>query len=997
MKNNLKESKDKNKNKNNIDNIKSNNNQNNSSNSSNNKNNKSNFFYRPQNQLKTLFPFIKGIPPSSNWSNHFTSILFLNNKYLLYISNSFIVVINLEKKIFAQILSSNKIALKEKPNVLLELNEEKFLTITNSGEIIIFYINSENNFLEDLSANKSNKIIKNSKCILYNKQLKILILSNEEKIYLYYFEFEKEICIYKIYEIDNINNNEYMITDMLLINLNNSKNYLFVSNNIGNIILYDIDINKYNQIFVINNKKENIFNICYDTINNLLCSINKSGTLNIYKIICGNEKIEYNKIISLNNKFNDQAINEFYLYFSISFLYNKENNNNYILATSNQGRIFIYDIEKNNFKEIAENPHKNSIYIILLNSNLNQVLFFSSDYKISLFNIILSKDLQPTLNFIYCINTIPSKTKIFNQINNKIYYLYQIQHSLFINSYNIKKDKNFLETLQNKIKLYDNKKNKNINNDNSRYNYNINLCKLIDEEKILLINKMNEIIIYNLDSEIKEHYLSFLNSDNLIIDILINENILYILYKQGLIIIYNLDTKKIEKYRISNIINNGSLLYIRNGFIIIIVNEEKSNIIKFLLLKNYFLIQLYDFSQSITNNFFSYKIILSDDNFYYFYSDNNNLNIFYMNIFKQIEILNNDIKCNDINHKEYLKIMNDFDKSTKLLIKEKYIFNEIFFRNDINKNHFKMTNIIFNEQNNNMICSFSDGSVMFYIIEIDKKEIYIHIIKKITYKYLIKAHYLSINNSIFINNIGNNIEKNENNNSTLFASTSSEQSIKITDVSNCNILNLYFTPEKHMNANNQFSSNNIINNYQINSKNYTINKSFTNLFSNYFFTQSYKEAKKFSEIFNLSEDINNSSIEQLIFSYFVDNQEKNLETVRKVIEYAMEKNNNKNQHSLYIEKICNFFMNKENQNNSENNIIFEIGKDKNVIINNLIDGFCYVESLLYIKYMSFGLDEFIKCLEKIKKSIYTKQLFQVTKIEKIIEYYKNNFNIINLY
>ena len=33
--------------------------------------------------------------------------------------------------------------------------------------------------------------------------------------------------------------------------------------------------------------------------------------------------------------------------------------------------------------------------------------------------------------------------------------------------------------------------------------------------------------------------------------------------------------------------------------------------------------------------------------------------------------------------------------------------------------------------------------------------------------------------------------------------------------------------------------------------------------------------------------------------------------------------------------------------------------------------------------MSLGIETFIQCLEKIKKSLYTKQLFQVTKIEKI--------------
>ena len=996
MKNILGENKnEKEKEKNNKSNNNSNNNYFTNKTNKNNKKDNTNY-YKSQTQLKTLYPFIRGVPPSSNWSTHFTSTLFSNGKYLIYISNSFIIVLNLENKNFSQILSSNKINPKDKPNILIVLNNEKFLTITNNGEIIIFYLNNDNNFIEDLSTHKLGKIIKKVKCGLYNNDLKLLILSNEEKIYLYSFEYENRLNIYKIYEIDNINNEDYIVTDMLLMNYNDNINlthYLIISNSLGHIICYNYDIIKYSQMFVIYNKKENIFNICYDNINNILCSINKSGTLNIYKIVFNSDnygKIQYDNIISLSNKFNDQSINEFYLYFSISFICNNENKKtDYILITSNQGRIFIYDIQKNNFKEIAENPHKNSIYTIIFNNPINQVLFFSSDYKISLFNILFNKDkdFEPSLNFIYSINTIPSKCKLFNQYNNKIYFLYQIQHNLYINSYDIKKDKNCLDTLQNKIKLFPNKNKKNNNNnDNSENNnYNLNLCKLIDDEKILLVNRKNEIIIYNFETDIKENYYSFLNYDKIIIDIIINDNILYILYKEGLIIIYNINSKKIEKYKISNSIDKGSLIYIRNGFIIIIISEEKQNTIKFLLLKNYFFLQLNTINVIDSNSLISHKFILPNDNFYYLYSNNDDLNILYMNISNQFQILENNVLNKNINYQEYLKIFDDFKNSLKYMNKKYYIFNDIFLRNDVNKNNFKMTNIIVNEINNNMICSFSDGSVMFFVININKKEKYNYIIDKIIYKYLIKAHYLPIINSIFIHkNDGN-----EKDITKTFASTSSEQCIKLIDISNCNILNLYFEPKK------ETETNNIIDN-NLNS-NYVINKSFTNLFSNYFFTQSYKDAKNFFEIFNLSENINNCSIEQLIFSYYADNKEKNLINVQKIIEFCLEKNKNKKQHSLYNEKICNYFMNKENKNNnnSEYNIIFEVEKDKDKMIDTLVNGYCYVESLLYIKYMFLGLNDFIQCLEKIKKSIYTKQLFQVTKIEKIIQYYKNNFNIIN--
>ena len=950
------------------------------------KKNKNNYAYKPQNQLKTLYPFIKGIPPSSNWSNHFTSTLFLNGKFLLYISNSFIIVLNLEEKNFSQILSSNKITQKDKPTILIELNNEKFLTITSTGEIIIFYINNENFFIEDLSTNKLNKIIKDIKCGLYNKELKLLILSNEEKIYLYYFEYENGLNIYKVYDIDNFNNDEYIITDMLLINYNKD-NYLVVCNNIGNIILYNYDNIKYSEIFIINNKKENIFNICYDKINNLLCSINKSGTLSIYKINFDSSQkgnINYDNIITLNNKFNDQSINEFYLYFSISFIYDEKSKNNFLLATSNQGRIFIYNIQNNIFKEIAENPHKNSIYTILINNNINQVLFFSSDYKISLFNILYSKDFELSLNFIYCINTIPSKPRLFEQYNNKIYFLYQIQHCLYLNCYNFKKDKNSLETLQNKIKLFSKKSKQNFNEEYNENNYNINLCRLIDEDKVLLVNKKNEIIIYNIETDLKENNFCFLNADYLIMDLILNEDILYILYKQGLIIIYNFITKKIEKYKISDKINKGSLLFIKDGFLIIIIKEEKKDEFKFFLLKNYFFIQLNYINTNISNNFIYQKVILSDENFYFFDSNNNDLNILYMNIYKQIKILNQNLNFNDINYQEYLKIYDNLTQSVKDITKKNYEFKDIFLRNDVNKNNFKITNLIINECNNNMICSFSDGSIMFYLIDINKEEKYNYIINKIIYKYLIKAHYLSINNSIFLYSNDNN-----DTNSTLFACTSSEQSIKIIDISNCNILNLYFEPNDKNNINNPIISNNTIDDSKMKNYKYSINKSFTNLFSDYFFTQSYKDAKKFFDIFTLSEDLNNCSIEQLIFSYY-NNKEKNFISIQKILEYSIEKNKNKKQHSMYIEKICNYFMNKDcNKINSEFNIIFEIEKDKDIIINTLINGYCYVESLLYIKHMSLGLDEFILCLEKIKKSIYSKQLFQVTKIEKIIQYYKN--------
>ena len=102
----------------------------------------------------------------------------------------------------------------------------------------------------------------------------------------------------------------------------------------------------------------------------------------------------------------------------------------------------------------------------------------------------------------------------------------------------------------------------------------------------------------------------------------------------------------------------------------------------------------------------------------------------------------------------------------------------------------------------------------------------------------------------------------------------------------------------------------------------------------------------------------------------------------------MNKNKNKKQDSEYIDEICDYFL----QNEGKNKLIFSEEKNWNEIIDYLIESFCYVECLLYIKYKNLGVNAFIQCLEKIKKSIYLKQMIQAMKIEKIIQYYKNNFN-----
>ena len=160
---------------------------------------KHNYNSKTQTQLKTTYPFIKGIPPASNWSNHFTSLIFPEGKYLLYISNSFIVVLDLILKNFSQILSSHRIYQKEKPNIILLLNKEKFASIINSGDIIIFGLNSEGSFIEDIKSSKFDKVCQNVKCGVLDYEQNLLILSNENKIFVYSIQYSDNYNIFLIF------------------------------------------------------------------------------------------------------------------------------------------------------------------------------------------------------------------------------------------------------------------------------------------------------------------------------------------------------------------------------------------------------------------------------------------------------------------------------------------------------------------------------------------------------------------------------------------------------------------------------------------------------------------------------------------------------------------------------------------------------------------------------------------------------------------------------
>jgi WD40 repeat protein len=299
------------------------------------------------NSLKTLYQHLKGIPPSPNWGNKYSSIIF-KDKYLIYISNSFIIVIDLENKVFSQILSSNIIATNDRLNVICSINEQIFI-ITNLGKLIIYQI-INNKFVEDLDCeNKFNiNFNLNVKCFDYIENNNIIYTSNNSNFEIYNLLNDS---IKKLISIPFKDDNSIMIIKHLI---HNNKIYITLGLKNGTIEIFLIENSEtFQSILKIESKKNMIFSLDY--LNEILFSIDKNGTLKAYKIDFENKTFEI--LFIEKDKYNDKSINEIYLYFSIFCI-----SNNKIIISSNQGRIFIYNYETKENKEISENPHKSSIF-----------------------------------------------------------------------------------------------------------------------------------------------------------------------------------------------------------------------------------------------------------------------------------------------------------------------------------------------------------------------------------------------------------------------------------------------------------------------------------------------------------------------------------------------------------------------------------------------------------------------------------------------------------
>ena len=883
-------------------------NNNNKKNKENNKNHK--FINKHNFTLKNLFPHIKGIPSSPIWSNHFSSLIF-NMNYLLYISNSNIISINLEKKLYNQIITSN-ILNNDKPNVLLEYKNEGFITISKLGKILFFQFKSDN-FVEDLNFNKKFfcfQIIEQPKCAIFTKNYEKIFVSNNNKLLEISININDGI-INKENEL--IFKDKNIITDLFLY-----ENYLFISLSNGNIQLYDINLK--NKIFIIdNNNSENIFNIDFYFEKNFLSSIDKNGTLNIYKI--NFEENNYEIIQTEKNLFNDKAIDEKYLFFSLKFI-----NDNDIIISSNEGRIFIYNINLKKIKEITENPHNSSIFAMKILKASKQIIFIGSDYKISIFSI-------ENLNFKFCINTIPFKLNYVTLNENKIFYCFYNNDKYFLYQYNFTKKNNSLNTTERKI---------NFENIETKIFYN----KINNYFCFLNTKEINRILIFDYDSNLILYHKKLFEKNIDIIKYVYfnkkNDKILYLFTKNGKIIIFNYSNenyKILEFFTINKDLNISNIKikeYNNNFLILSFLYNNQINIFLLNEIMNKNIIKI-DFEK--IDLIYNFKII--DNHIFIYYIEKKNINII------KIEINVNEIDYFEDNYEKYIEFQNKIEIKSK-----KNIFNNIF-----NNSQISYMNI---DNKNNILLGQNDGIINYYKYDILNENLIL--------LFIIKSHFLSINYLSFINE-------------NLIFSSSNSQEIKIFDVNNCNNLNIIF--ENENNNNNKYFET-IKNKFNYNNKNFNFLASFS------LFQQSFENAKIFGENFQIKNNIeDNYNIEDLLYTYY-NNKQLNEKSAEILINYEIEKNKKVDKNNVLdnLYYFLNLIKKEKEFKNKNPNIENIFNEFKN--IENLIDFLLYIEAyfdaLILCKIFNIDKNKFIYCIEKLKKFLYLKNKnFQVIKLQKIIE------------
>ena len=858
---------------------------------------------------KTLFRHIKGIPPSATWGNRFNAIV--HDKNLIYIANSNIVYIDLIKKEFVQIFTSNLLSQKERPSMIVEIDSKNILIVTELGRCLIFGY-KDNLYMEDINFSKRNLYIgeKGSKfkCGVYMKEKNIMTVS-------YMINDKENICEFITVKKDSKNEilfgsvmcipyGDKCIMDMVSINRDTIA--IGVSNGIVDIFNFDVTIAK---IISINSGDtcKMLFNIDYSVKYSKIASIDNNGTLCVFDIDINNKN--YSKGKTLKNKFNDKSIKESYLFFSLRFYNDK------IIISSNSGRLFIYDFNSENdtIIELAENPHKSSIYNMLFYNDINdRVVFISSDHSFSVYNI-------SNLNFLFDIKTMHRSPKAIDA--NDMIVVFDKEDCVLLMKY-VKKNNNGVYCKTREIKCDED-------------------CEVVSMQKIkedvygILLKK--EIIVFEYDN------------DNVIFRKRIDEgksfcvvdDKVYIGVDNGKVRIIDMNENKENVIQIADSIisNIEHYIYSVDGITMISVIQKK-NSINYILFNQIASFDLFQFCNIEDNSNIVYDtlIITNDNNFLIQSYIGLNSSLVTISISLSNDIINS-MKALYTNYSIYTvkreSIMNLL-KETKPIITT---YSDIFIT--------KINNISLNKDGSKMLVSTIEGIINVY--DTTKEDLIL--------EYMIKAHFGLVTSIAFLDE-----------EELSFISTSNDQTMKIWNCNEGIKIDIHFP----------ISSKPLISNDNI-----EIINIYTKIQGLVLFQQTSVKSKEFIEYFNnfvsslnedtikqqiIKEDYNVSDpflLEALLYYYFKDEELNRMSCL--VINTYEYKNNNK-----YKDALCS--------------VIKEIKEEKvkEQSIDELLKKKCYIEALMQCKLYNKGKDEFIRCLEYIKKDIYHKLMFHIAKLNYII-------------
>lgn len=888
---------------------------------------------------KTLYKHIKGVPPSPVWGNRFTSLIH-NNKNLLYISNTNIICINLITKTFTQMLSSNLFSPKDKPSIIIEISNEICLIITEEGKFSHFEYNS-NQYSEMTSFNNTyiNLGIKKCKCALYFQFQSMLIaslFSFEKDNYLFFISVNNFSKTFEYNKICDIPYNNISITDMIQIN---EKNFAMSLSN-SSIEIFQIDsATSINKVLSITGITAMIFNIAYCPNDNKLASIDKNGTVNIYELDLPQKK--YSLYRTQKNKYNDKSILEQFLFFSLCAMEKS------FIISSNSGRLFIYDYQKDTIEELSENPHTSSIYNIIKYNNF--LCFVSSDHVISIYNSI-------NLNFLFDVKTIcySPKALCVNKEEKKLVIGCQMDNQVYLYEYWLNKNRNDLYTKIKQIKL---------DNDNDRliqikYDYHNQHYALLSSKYIIVFDFDNENLVYKKQFKGEMRGMSFM----------VYQGKIYIGMNKGNVMIINYAVNKDNIVSISNqmsmlnqyvIINNQSM----SEFLFSIIEfETKASLWIFNQLVS---LKLIDFDISSNQKFiYDYESANENTIIIYYVNNKTSLNIVQLTLSKEI------FEFFSLSTENYEKYLSSLEK-IKEEINHKFIIQTKLYESI---SCTEITNIKYNKPNY-LIASLGDGVINVYTINNNKTLILLH---------QIKAHF-SLINSLELITTDKEPGKYQ------IISISNDHSCKLWNCNECLLLNIHFNSSDSLPSK---SNDKFIPNYFTRITSLVLFQQ-TLLNSKLFVSEIEKYMNKVNEASLLSsikenkiifEDNTNSILEIMLFFYFKD-EKLNLISVYSLIMYEYNAQNKEKSNINKIQAHFNVLLKKIKEKIKIE--LFEKIEEETIdnrnYLNELIQNKCYIESLLYCKAFNLGIDTYVLCIENIKRNIYSKQLFQVTKLQKVIE------------